>query len=154
MPVLGFGASATRRWASTVQFTRAFVAGFSSTTAVAQPVTVMATATRISSVRMAVYSTTPMAPHPSRRALQALRLARCLTWSLVVALPACAASEEWIYEKARSTPAQLDHDKTACRKIAPSRSVFRVLEAEKVDREPFNRCMESRGYRVKVVPLP
>ena len=103
---------------------------------------------------MVVYSTAPMAPRPSRRALPALRLGRRLIWSLVVALPACAASEEWIYEKARSTPAQLDHDKAVCRKIAPSRSLFKALEDEKVDRESFNRCMESRGYRVKAVPLP
>ena len=95
-----------------------------------------------------------MAPRPSRRALPLLRLGRYVIWSLVVALPACASSQEWIYEKARSTPAQLDHDKAACRKIAPSRSLFKALEAEKVNREPFNRCMESRGYRVKVAPLP
>ncbi len=141
-----------------MQFTRAFVAGFSSTTAVAQPVTMMATATTIPNARMVVYSTAPMAPRPSRRALPVLRLGRCLgrclIWSLVVALPACATSQEWIYEKTRGTPAQLDHDKAACRKIAPSRSLFKTLEAEKVDREPFNRCMESRGYRIKVAPLP
>lgn len=152
--MLGFGASSAMRWASAVQFTRAFVAGFSSTTAVAQPVTVMATATTIPNARMVVYSTAPMAPCPSRRVLPVWRLGRCLLWSLVVALPACATNQEWIYEKTRGTPFQLDHDKAACRKIAPSRSLFKALEAEKVDREAFNRCMESRGYRVKVVPLP
>lgn len=141
-----------------MQFTRAFVAGLSSTTAVTQPVTVMLTATTIPHARMVVYSTASMAPRPSRRALPALCLGRCLgrrlIWSLVVALPACAASQEWIYEKPRGTPAQLDHDKATCRKTAPSRSLFQTLEAEKVAREAFNRCMESRGYRVKVVPLP
>ena len=72
----------------------------------------------------------------------------------VVVLAGCASSQEWIYEKPRVTPAQLDHDKTACRKAAPSRSVLRVLEDEKVDRDLFNRCMQSRGYTVKAVPLP
>lgn len=95
-----------------------------------------------------------MVPRPSRRALTVLGFGRCLIWGLVVALPGCATGQEWIYEKTRATPAQLDHDKAACRKIAPSRSLFKTLEAEKVDREPFNRCMESRGYRVKVAPLP
>jgi hypothetical protein len=144
--------------ASAVQFTRAFVAGLSSTTAVAQPVTVMLTATTIPNARMVVYSTALMAPRPSRRALPVLRLGRCLgrclIWSLVGALPACATNQEWIYEKPRGTPAQLDHDKAACRKTAPSRGLFKTLEAEKVGREAFNRCMESRGYRVKVAPLP
>jgi hypothetical protein len=66
----------------------------------------------------------------------------------------CASSQEWIYEKPRTTPAQLDHDKTQCRKAAPSRSVLRVLQEEKVEREAFNRCMEQRGYTVTVVPRP
>ena len=141
-----------------MQFTRAFVAGFSSTTAVAQPETVQATATMMPSVRMVVYSTGGMTPRPTLRALPVLRVARrlahSLVWGLVAALPACATSEEWIYEKTRGTPSQLDHDKAVCRKIAPSRSLFKALEADKVDREPFNRCMESRGYSVKVAPLP
>ena len=88
----------------------------------------------------------------SRRRVSAW-LAPRLAWGLVVAASGCAGSQEWIYEKARMTPAQLDHDKTACRKIAPSRNLLRILEEEKVDREPFNRCMRSRGYTVKVVPL-
>ena len=69
-------------------------------------------------------------------------------------LAACASSQEWIYEKARATPAQIDHDKRACRKIAPSRSMFRMFEDDKVDREAFNRCMEKLGYALRVVPLP
>ena len=99
-----------------------------------------------------------MTTRPPLRALPVLRVPRCLArylvWGLVAALPACATGAEWIYEKPRSTPAQLDHDKAACRKIAPSRSLFKTLEAEKVEREAFNRCMESRGYTVKVAPLP
>lgn len=77
-----------------------------------------------------------------------------LLWALVVLLPACATSEEWIYEKARTTPAQLDQDKRACRKMAPSKSLFRTFEAERVERDAFNRCMQSKGYTVKVAPLP
>ena len=74
--------------------------------------------------------------------------------SLAALLPACAESQEWIYAKPRMTPAQLDHDKAMCRKAAPSRSVLRKLQEEKVEREAFNRCMEMRGYTVTVVPRP
>lgn len=81
-------------------------------------------------------------------------LASRLVWGLVAALPACAANQEWIYEKPRVTPAQLDHDKTVCRKIAPARGLFKSFESEQVEREGFNRCMQSRGYTFKVVPLP
>jgi hypothetical protein len=67
---------------------------------------------------------------------------------------ACASSEEWIYDKPRTTPAQLDHDRAVCRKAAPSRSLLRLLEEEKVEREAFNRCMEKLGYTITVVPRP
>jgi hypothetical protein len=69
-------------------------------------------------------------------------------------LAACATSQEWIYEKPRMTPAQLEHDKRTCRKIAPSRSLLRTLEEDKVQREAFNRCMEKQGYTVTVVDRP
>jgi hypothetical protein len=91
-----------------------------------------------------------MAP---RRRVSVSLTARAI-WVLVAVLPACATSQEWIYDKPRVTPAQLDQDKAACRKIAPSRSVLRNFEDEKVDRSAFNRCMERRGYTVTVVPLP
>ena len=159
--MVGAGASSAVRRASTVQSTRALVAGFSSTTAVAQPVMVKATAPTMPSARMVVvYSTAAMPPRPPLCAPPVSRIVRCLAravvWGLLPALPACVTSQgqEWIYERARVTPAQLDHDQAACRKIAPSRSLFKAIEAEKVDREAFNRCMESRGYRVKVAPLP
>ena len=74
--------------------------------------------------------------------------------SFAALLTACAGSQEWIYDKPRTTPAQLDHDKTMCRKAAPSRSVLRTFQEEKVEREAFNRCMEGRGYTVTVVPRP
>jgi len=89
----------------------------------------------------------------SRRPLFA-RLAASLIWGLVVGLPACATTQEWIYDKPHVTPAQLDHDKTTCRKIAPSRSMLRLFEDERVNRELFNRCMEGRGYTVRAVPRP
>jgi len=82
------------------------------------------------------------------------RPAARLVWGLVVGLSACASGQEWIYEKPNVTPAQLDRDKTACRKAAPSRSPLRIVEEERVNRDLFNRCMEGRGYTVKVVPLP
>jgi hypothetical protein len=74
--------------------------------------------------------------------------------SFAALLTACAASEEWIYDKPRVTPAQLEHDKTMCRKAAPSRSLLRTLQEEKVEREAFNRGMERRGYTVTVAPRP
>ncbi len=77
-----------------------------------------------------------------------------MLWALVALLPACAGSQEWIYDKPRTTPAQLDRDKTMCRMIAPSRSLLRTFQEEKVEREPFNRCMEKLGYTVTVVPRP
>jgi hypothetical protein len=80
-------------------------------------------------------------------------LAAPLMCGLVVGAAACAATQEWIYEKPNVTPAQLDRDRTACRKIAPSRSLFRLWEEERVNRDLFNRCMEGRGYTVKAVPL-
>ena len=81
-------------------------------------------------------------------------LAARAIWALAALLPACAGSQEWVYAKPKMTPAQLDQDKAACRKIAPSRSMLRTLEAEKVERTAFNRCMEQRGYTVTVAPLP
>ena len=85
--------------------------------------------------------------------MRALRAARA-TGVLVVLLAGCASGVEWIYEKPRTTPAQLDHDKRMCRKAAPSRSLFRALQAEKLEREGFNRCMETLGYTVKTAPVP
>ena len=74
--------------------------------------------------------------------------------SSVALLAACAGSQEWIYDKPRTTPAQLDHDKRTCRKAAPSRSLLRTFEEDKVEREGFNRCMEKLGYTITVVPRP
>jgi hypothetical protein len=91
-----------------------------------------------------------MAPRPRASAFFVVRA----LWGLLALLPACAGSQEWIYEKPRATPAQVDHDKTTCRKAAPSRSLFRTFQAEKVERETFNRCMEKLGYTVRVAPRP
>lgn len=84
------------------------------------------------------------------------RLVARVTLGLAVALGACASApaQEWIYDKPNVTPAQLDHDKTACQKVAPSRSLFRLMETERVNRDLFNRCMQGRGYTVRAVPLP
>lgn len=81
-------------------------------------------------------------------------LAAGAVWALVAVLPACAARQEWIYAKPRASPAQLDQDKAACRQVAPSHSMFRTFQAEKVERAAFNRCMASRGYTITVAPLP
>jgi hypothetical protein len=87
----------------------------------------------------------------SRRRCAAALVARAL-WAGLALLPACASSQEWVYEKPKNTPAALDHDKAVCRKIAPSRSMLRLLEDDKVEREGFNRCMRARGYTVTVAP--
>src|SRR5262245_44017815 len=102
---------------------------------VTQPVMSASRAT-MPSPRMAVYSTAAM----GLRSRAAIAL-----WSLAALLTACAGREEWIYEKPRMTPAQLDHDKVVCRKAAPSRSMWRTLQEEKVEREAFNRCMARLG---------
>ncbi|HMH54015.1 MAG TPA: hypothetical protein VK548_27530 [Candidatus Acidoferrum sp.] len=52
------------------------------------------------------------------------------------------------------TPASLERDKRACRKVAPSRSLLRTLQEDKVEREAFNRCMEKQGYTITVVDRP
>ncbi len=65
----------------------------------------------------------------------------------------CAARQEWIYERRSATPAQLDHDMTTCRRMAPSHSVLKIFMEEKVDRGLFNQCMEKRGYTVRVEKL-
>lgn len=75
-------------------------------------------------------------------------------WVLVLLSSACATGGEWTYDKPRTTPAQLDRDKATCRKAAPSRSMFRTFQAEKVEREAFNRCMEKLGYTVRAVVAP
>jgi len=84
----------------------------------------------------------------------ASRRAVCVALIALGGLAACAAKQEWIYEKARVTPAQLDHDKRACRKVAPSRSLLRTFEDERVEREGFNRCMEKLGDTIRVAPVP
>jgi len=94
---------------------------------------------------MAVYSTTAMARAP---------VSIAALWTVAALLPACAGSQEWIYDKPRTTPAQLDHDKRTCRKVAPSRSMLRTFEEDKLEREGFNRCMEKLGYTITVVPRP
>jgi hypothetical protein len=81
-------------------------------------------------------------------------LSAALTALTLCGLAACAGSQEWIYDKPRATPAQVDHDKRACRKVAPSRSMFRTFEEDKVEREAFNRCMQKLGYTITVVPRP
>ena len=85
--------------------------------------------------------------------MRSRRRAFALVLALAVVPPGCAATREWIYDKPRVTPAQLDHDMAECRKVARSRSMFRTIEEEKVDRPAFNRCMQRRGYTVTDAPL-
>lgn len=65
-----------------------------------------------------------------------------------VLLGGCAS--HWIYDKPSFTAGEVDRDKAACAREAPSRSVFAVFLPEPVDREAFNRCMQQRGYSVRL----
>jgi hypothetical protein len=70
-------------------------------------------------------------------------------------LGACSAARElyeptrWVYEKKDTTPARLDRDMTACRRVALDRSRLAATSAQRIDREKFNRCMERQGYTVR-----
>jgi hypothetical protein len=64
---------------------------------------------------------------------------------------ACAATDQWAYEKKGVTPARLDHDLAACRSESLDPRVFALWAEQRVDRQRFIRCMERRGYTVRRV---
>lgn len=59
------------------------------------------------------------------------------------------ASGSWIYTKAGSTPAGLDHDLVACRKQAQRPYTFGITSSRRVDQDELNRCMERKGYTAR-----
>lgn len=68
--------------------------------------------------------------------------------AIVAALAGCASTAEWTYEKTGTTPAQVDRDLAACRKVATPRGGFAYPALRGPDREVFNECMRRRGYTV------
>ncbi|PYN89724.1 MAG: hypothetical protein DMD87_04510 [Candidatus Rokuibacteriota bacterium] len=64
-------------------------------------------------------------------------------------LAACA-TQQWVYEKRSVTQAQYDHDMALCRKEATDPRLVSLPGSPRVDRAIFNRCMERRGYTVRM----
>lgn len=62
---------------------------------------------------------------------------------------ACAATEQWAYEKKGVTPARLDHDLAACRRESLDPRLFAFTAEQRVDRQRFILCMERKGYTVR-----
>jgi hypothetical protein len=60
------------------------------------------------------------------------------------ALGGCA--QHWVYSKPGVTPARLDQDLEACRRIADRPYRFALTRSGRIDQDILNRCMEQRGY--------
>jgi hypothetical protein len=65
----------------------------------------------------------------------------------VLMLAACTGAAV-NYEKRGATPAQLDRDRSQCKKEAFRPSRFAIWASERYDAEALNRCMERKGYTV------
>jgi hypothetical protein len=68
---------------------------------------------------------------------------------LVLALAGCAAPR-YVYERRSATPAQLDHDLEVCRREGFRPSRLAVWPSNRYDWDVVNRCMERKGYRVRL----
>jgi hypothetical protein len=87
------------------------------------------------------------------RRFEGSRGGRALTRAAVLAVvlaagAGCRSAEEWIYDKPRVTPAQLDRDLTQCGRQARPTGTFAYPSLTGPDREALNKCMEKRGYTV------
>jgi hypothetical protein len=67
----------------------------------------------------------------------------------VLGLVAGCASSGWIYTKPGASPAALDHDLSACRKLAHRPHSFALVQSRRVDQDELNRCMERKGYTAR-----
>ena len=65
---------------------------------------------------------------------------------LAVCLLAGCAAERWSYTRAGLTPAKLDQDLEACRRVAHRPHWFALRRSERVDQDALNQCMERKGY--------
>jgi hypothetical protein len=64
-----------------------------------------------------------------------------------LALAACAGPS-FSYAKRGATPAQVDHDREACKREAFRPSKFALTQAGRYDVDVLNRCMQRKGYTV------
>jgi hypothetical protein len=65
-----------------------------------------------------------------------------------LALAGCAGPQ-WVYEKRRATPAQLDHDLESCRRQAFRPQRFALWPSDRFDPTVLKHCMERKGYQVR-----
>jgi hypothetical protein len=65
-------------------------------------------------------------------------------------LLAACATKQWIYDKPGLTPAKLDHDMALCRKESNDPQIVALPGNPRSDRAIFNRCMERKGYTVRM----
>ena len=65
---------------------------------------------------------------------------------LLAALALAGCAERWTYSKPGATPARLDQDLEACRRIAHRPYRFGLSRAGRIDQDVLNRCMKQRGY--------
>jgi hypothetical protein len=73
-----------------------------------------------------------------------------LAVAAVVLLLAGCAAPRYVYERRNATPAQTDHDLEVCRREGFRPSRFAVWPSNRYDWDVVNRCMERRGYRVRL----
>ena len=74
---------------------------------------------------------------------------RLVVGAVVLLLAGCAAPR-YVYERRNATPAQTDHDLEVCRREGFRPSRFAVWPSNRYDWDVVNRCMERRGYRVRL----
>jgi hypothetical protein len=74
------------------------------------------------------------------RRLALVALALCV-------LPGCA--ERWTYTRPGLTPARLDQDLEACRRLAHRPYWWALTRAGRVDQQVLNQCMERKGYTAR-----
>ena len=75
---------------------------------------------------------------------------RRITIAVVALLLAACAAPRYAYERRSATPAQIDHDLGVCRREGFRPSRFAVWPSDRYDWEVVNRCMQRKGYSVRV----
>lgn len=68
---------------------------------------------------------------------------------LACCLLAGCAAEQWSYTRSGLTPARLDQDLEACRRLAHRPHWFGLTSSARVDRKVMNECMERKGYTAR-----
>jgi hypothetical protein len=68
---------------------------------------------------------------------------------LALTLAGCAAPH-YAYERRNATPAQIDHDLAVCRREGFRPSRFAVWPSNRYDWDVVNRCMQRKGYSVRL----